>query len=191
MMSVIRRFIRYYRPYRKTLFFDLFCASAASGVDLIIPLLINYLLKKVFPLLNAQTIFQEIIRVAVLMLVLYTIRLFAQYYISSWGHIMGARMEADMRRELFNHFEKLSFSYYDRNNTGHMMSRMIADLFDLTDQTDRLFYHTGEYQSAGHRTVIAGDTVNAGFLHLLQPQDAPHIHGESKKNCRYQRRYSG
>jgi ATP-binding cassette subfamily B protein len=133
MMSVIRRFIRYYRPYRKTLFFDLFCASAASGVDLIIPLLINYLLKKVFPLLNAQTIFQEIIRVAVLMLVLYTIRLFAQYYISSWGHIMGARMEADMRRELFNHFEKLSFSYYDRNNTGHMMSRMIADLFDISE----------------------------------------------------------
>ena len=133
MMSVIRRFIRYYRPYRKTLFFDLFCDSAASGVDLIIPLLINYLLKKVFPLLNAQTIFQEIIRVAVLMLVLYTIRLFAQYYISSWGHIMGARMEADMRRELFNHFEKLSFSYYDRNNTGHMMSRMIADLFDISE----------------------------------------------------------
>ena len=67
------------------------------------------------------------------MLVLYTIRLFAQYYISSWGHIMGARMEADMRRELFNHFEKLSFSYYDRNNTGHMMSRMIADLFDISE----------------------------------------------------------
>ncbi len=132
-MSVIRRFVRYYRPYRRTLFFDLFCASTASGVDLVIPLLINHLLKVVFPLLNPQTIYQDVLRVGALMLALYIVRFFAQYYVASWGHIMGARMEADMRQDLFQHFEKLSFSFYDKHNTGHMMSRMIADLFDISE----------------------------------------------------------
>lgn len=132
-MSVISRFIQYYRPYRKTLFYDLSCATSLSGVDLVIPLLINHLLKTVFPQVDPAVVFRQVLQVAAVLLVLYIIRMLAQYYTTSWGHIMGARMETDMRSQLFNHFEKLSFSYYDKNNTGHMMSRMIADLFDIAE----------------------------------------------------------
>ena len=67
------------------------------------------------------------------LLVLYVMKYFCQYFITSWGHIMGARMEADMRRDLFNHFQKLSFSYYDKNNTGEMMSKLVVDLFDISE----------------------------------------------------------
>ncbi|MDD4844308.1 MAG: ABC transporter ATP-binding protein, partial [Anaerotignum sp.] len=67
------------------------------------------------------------------LLVMYGFRYFAQYFITSWGHIMGARMESDMRRDLFSHLQKLSFSYYDKNNTGDMMSRIVSDLFDISE----------------------------------------------------------
>ena len=132
-MSVIRRFITYYKPYRRTLFFDMLCAVTSSGVDLTIPMLLNYLLKTVFPLSDPDYVFNRVLMVGGGLLILYLIRMFAQYYITSWGHIMGAKMETDMRSQLFAHFEKLSFSYYDKNNTGHMMSRMVADLFDITE----------------------------------------------------------
>lgn len=132
-MSVVRRFIAYYRPYRRTLLFDMLCAVAASGIDLTIPLLLNYLLKQVFPLSDQDRVFRQVLLVGAALLGLYLIRMLAQYYITSWGHIMGAKMETDMRSQLFTHFEKLSFSYYDKNNTGHMMSRMIADLFDIAE----------------------------------------------------------
>jgi ATP-binding cassette subfamily B protein len=132
-MSVIRRFITYYHPYRKTLFNDMLCAVTASGVDLTIPMLLNYLLKTVFPQSDPDLVFNRVLLVGAGLLGLYAIRMFAQYYVTSWGHIMGARMETDMRSQLFAHFEKLSFNYYDKNNTGHMMSRMIADLFDIAE----------------------------------------------------------
>ncbi|NLO36352.1 MAG: ABC transporter ATP-binding protein [Clostridiaceae bacterium] len=132
-MSVIRRFLTYYHPYRRTLLYDLLCAVTASGVDLTIPMLLNYLLKQVFPQQNPDYVFDRVLLVGAGLLVLYAIRMFAQYYVTSWGHIMGAKMETDMRSQLFSHFEKLSFSYYDKNNTGHMMSRMVADLFDIAE----------------------------------------------------------
>jgi ATP-binding cassette subfamily B protein len=132
-MSVIRRFLAYYRPYRRTLLYDLLCAVTASGVDLTIPMLLNFLLKQVFPQSNPDYVFNRVLLVGAGLLALYAIRMFAQYYVTSWGHIMGAKMETDMRSQLFSHFEKLSFSYYDKNNTGHMMSRMVADLFDIAE----------------------------------------------------------
>lgn len=132
-MSVIRRFLTYYRPYRRTLLYDLLCAVTASGVDLTIPMLLNFLLKQVFPQTNPDYVFNRVLWVGAGLLALYAIRMFAQYYVTSWGHIMGAKMETDMRSQLFSHFEKLSFSYYDKNNTGHMMSRMVADLFDIAE----------------------------------------------------------
>ncbi len=132
-MSVVRRFISYYRPYRRTLLYDMSCSVSAAGIDLVIPLLVNYLLKTVFPLADPDYVFSRVLLVGLALLILYAIRMFAQYYVTSWGHIMGAKMETDMRSQLFSHFERLSFSYYDKNNTGHMMSRMVADLFDITE----------------------------------------------------------
>ena len=64
---------------------------------------------------------------------MYILRYFCQYYITTWGHVMGARMESDMRQDLFDHYQRLSFSYYDRNNTGVMMAKLISDLFDISE----------------------------------------------------------
>ncbi len=82
---------------------------------------------------SAPEIRQSLGLVAVGMIVMYTIRYGCQYYITTWGHIMGARMESDMRQDLFDHYQRLSFSYYDRNNTGEMMSKLVSDLFDISE----------------------------------------------------------
>lgn len=132
-MQTLRRFIRYYKPYKFMLLFDLFCATVVSGVDLTIPLIINQLLRGVFLMEDKSAMFSIVLWISLIFLALYLIRMLAQYYVTSWGHIMGAKMESDMRRDLFEHLEKLSFSYYDKNNTGKMMSRIISDLFDIAE----------------------------------------------------------
>lgn len=132
-MKLFKRFIWYYKPYLGVFFMDMFCAAAVSGVDLVIPAVINHLVKEVFFIGDADAMFRTVVLIAGGLLALYLIRTFAQYYITCQGHIMGARMETDMRRDLFSHFEKLSFSYYDKNNTGHLMSRIVSDLFDISE----------------------------------------------------------
>lgn len=112
---------------------DLLCASTVSAVDLTIPLLINYVIYTVLVQTDMQRMTMLLLQISLGLLALYLVRMFAQYYVTSWGHIMGARMETDMRDELFSHYEKLSFSYYDKNPTGKMMSRLIADLFDISE----------------------------------------------------------
>ena len=132
-MKIFRRFIQYYKPYRSAFFIDMFCATLVSVVDLSVPLIINYLVRDVYPMPDTAMLTRLAVRTLAMMAALYLIRFFAQYYITSWGHIMGARMEGDMRSDLFSHMEKLSFSYYDKNNTGKMMSRIVSDLFDISE----------------------------------------------------------
>lgn len=109
------------------------CATLVSGVDLTVPLLINYLIRTVYQIPDSAVLTKRALLILGLMTTLYIIRYFAQYYVTCWGHIMGARMESDMRSELFSHMEKLSFSYYDKTNTGQLMSRIISDLFDISE----------------------------------------------------------
>lgn len=131
-MTLFKKFISYYRPYRFLFFMDLFCALVVSLIDLSFPLILNILNRGLF-LEKAAHIFRIIGFVGLALLGMYAVRFFAQYFITSWGHIMGARMESDMRRDLFSHLQKLSFSYYDKNNTGDMMSRIVSDLFDISE----------------------------------------------------------
>jgi len=131
-MRTLNKFIEYYKPYRFLFYTDMLCAVIVSVVDLSFPQILNYLSKNLFTL-DKQTILQAIGYVGLILLVLYIIKYFCQYFITSWGHIMGARMEADMRKDLFNHFQRLSFSYYDKSNTGEMMSRLVGDLFDISE----------------------------------------------------------
>ncbi|HHW30260.1 MAG TPA: ABC transporter ATP-binding protein [Clostridiaceae bacterium] len=131
-MEKLKRFLLYYRPYKGMFFMDMFCALILSGIDLLFPSLVKYLMDEVY-----SKHFTDLLEIMFLssagLLILYIIRYFCQYYITSWGHIMGARMEADMRRDLFNHLQKLSFSFYDNANTGKLMSRITNDLFDITE----------------------------------------------------------
>lgn len=131
-MSIFKRFRQYYKPYSSIFYTDLLCAFIVSAIDLAFPQILNYLSNNLFTG-DPAIILRSIAYVGIALLAMYIIRYFCQYFITSWGHIMGARMEADMRRDLFHHFQKLSFSYYDRNKTGEMMSRLVADLFDISE----------------------------------------------------------
>lgn len=131
-MSIFKRFRQYYKPYRLLFYTDMFCAVLVSMVDLSFPQILNYLSKNLFTQ-DKETILQAISYVGLALLALYILKYFCQYFITSWGHIMGAKMEADMRKDLFNHFQRLSFSYYDKNNTGEMMSKLVGDLFDISE----------------------------------------------------------
>ncbi len=131
-MNIFRKFKHYYKPYRFLFYTDMFCALIVSLIDLSFPQILNYLNTHVF-IQSRESILKLIFYVGAGLLVLYVMKYFCQYFITSWGHIMGARMEADMRRDLFNHFQKLSFSYYDKNNTGEMMSKLVVDLFDISE----------------------------------------------------------
>lgn len=131
-MRLFKKFFKYYKPYLFLFYMDLFCALIVSAIDLSFPLILNILNRGVF-LGDGENIIKIIGYVGVLLLVMYVVRYFAQYFITSWGHIMGARMESDMRQDLFSHLQKLSFSYYDKNNTGDMMSRIVSDLFDISE----------------------------------------------------------
>lgn len=131
-MSMFRKFIRYYEPYRGIFWFDMFCALVVSAVDVAFPQILNWLTKGLFTE-TARNILQALPWVALGLLAMELIRVGCQYYITSWGHIMGARMESNMRQDLFDHLQCLSFSYYDKNNTGEMMSKLVSDLFDISE----------------------------------------------------------
>jgi len=131
-MSIFKKFIRYYKPYQRLFYADLCCAVVVSVIDLAFPQLLKLFTKGEF-IASPQDYMNVIAGLGVGMLVMYMIRYGCQYYITSWGHVMGAYMESDMRQDLFDHYQRLSFSYYDKNNTGEMMSKLVADLFDISE----------------------------------------------------------
>lgn len=131
-MNTLKSFISYYKPYKKMFFMDMFCALTLSAIDLAFPIIVKNLLDNVGSL-ESHVIVKYVLVLGAFMLSMYVARFFCQYYIASSGHIMGARMEADMRKDIFGHLQKLSFSYYDENNTGKLMSRVVTDLFDISE----------------------------------------------------------
>jgi ATP-binding cassette subfamily B protein len=131
-MHTFKRFVGYYKPYKSMFFMDMFCALILSVIDLVFPIIIRYLSNDVYTQRNHKML-QIVLLTGLFLFALYVLRYFCQYYITSWGHIMGAKMETDMRREIFSHLQKLSFSYYDNTNTGKLMSRITTDLFDISE----------------------------------------------------------
>ena len=131
-MNTFQKFIQYYKPYKKVFIFDLICAAFISLVDLAYPQILRSLTKTLF-LKDASTILKTLPVIGGILFICYVFQDFCKYYVSCQGHIMGAQMERDMRRKLFDHYENLSFSYYDQHNTGQMMSRLVSDLFDISE----------------------------------------------------------
>ena len=131
-MHVFKKFVKYYKPYQSVFWMDMFCALLVSAVDLAFPQILNWATKDLFAH-GAQAIYRILPWMAIGLLVMYFLRFLGRYYITYQGHVMGARMESDMRQDLFDHFQRLSFSYYDRNNTGEMMSKLVSDLFDISE----------------------------------------------------------
>ena len=130
--AVFRKFVSYYRPYKFLFFFDLVCAVALACIDLAFPQFLNFFTKDFF-LRPASEVLGALGWILALFVLLYLVRTGCQFFITSWGHTMGAYMEADMRADLFAQYQRLSFSYYDRHNTGVMMSKLLTDLFDISE----------------------------------------------------------
>ena len=157
-MHTLRKFISYYAPYKTVFFIDLICAAFISLVDLAYPQILRTMTNTLFTK-DSAAILSALPLLAAGLLIMYVIQSLCKYYVSYQGHMMGAHMERDMRQQLFDHYEKLSFSYYSRNNSGQMMSKLVSDLFDIAE-----FAHHGPENLFISVVKIAGSFV---FLFLI------------------------
>ena len=131
-MNTIKKFIHYYGPYKAVFFIDLICAAVISLVDLAYPQILRTMTKTLFTQ-DKDMILHVLPVIAASLFVMYIVQSLCKYYVTYQGHMMGAKMERDMRRELFDHYQELSFSYYSRNNSGQIMSKLVSDLFDISE----------------------------------------------------------
>lgn len=132
MESQLKKMIRYYKPYKGLFFSDLFFATLGAGVTLVIPLLVRYITGRavILPLAEATNM---IIKIGIIMVVMVVVEALCNSYITYYGHMMGAHIEYDMRNEIFGHYQKLSFAFYDNQKVGHLLSRITSDLFDISE----------------------------------------------------------
>ena len=157
-MHTLKRFINYYAPYKSVFFIDLICAAFISVADLAYPQILRTMTKTLFTK-DSSIILRALPLIAAGLLAMYIIQSPCKYYVSYQGHMMGAHMERDMRQQLFDHYEKLSFSYYSKNNSGQMMSKLVSDLFDIAE-----FAHHGPENLFISIVKIIGSFV---FLFLI------------------------
>ncbi|AFS77706.1 ABC transporter ATP-binding protein [Gottschalkia acidurici 9a] len=127
--QMIKKFISYYKPHSKLFILDMFCALMIAVIDLIFPMFTRKVVNEIIPQGQLRTLYI----LGGVMLVLIIVRTICNYVVDRWGHIVGVRMEYDMRNDLFSHMQKLSFSYFDNNKTGNIMSRIVNDLRDITE----------------------------------------------------------
>ncbi len=132
MKENIKKMIGYYRPYRKIFWADMFFAVISAGVALMIPLVVRYVTSTLI-YQEPRAILQKIGMIGGFLFVLLALDCFSRFFIGNYGHVMGAKMEYDMRREIFGHMQKLSFAFYDDAKVGQLMSRITSDLFDITE----------------------------------------------------------
>ena len=126
---MIKRFAKYYRPHIKMFIADLVCALALSAINLVYPMITRRMIKEFIP----DGAVGLLVTFAAILLALYVMKLFLNYFVSYWGHVVGVRMQADMRAEMFDHLQRLPVSFFDDNKTGAMMSRLLNDLFEVSE----------------------------------------------------------
>ena len=162
LRDLLRRFLPYYKKYKWIMVIDLICASLTTVCDLVFPMIIRHITNTAVEDISALTV-SLIIRMAGLYLALRLLDAAANFYMQDIGHVMGARMEADMRRDMFAHFQKLSVSFYSNNKIGQLMSRITSDLFDITE-----FAHHGpeEVFIAGLKLILSFAVLSAASLRL-------------------------
>ena len=148
--------ISYYKPYLGTFFLDMFFAIIASAISLVIPLVVRDITTDI-PNMTPEAGMNKILLLGGLLIVLVIVQFFANYFISYIGHVMGAKMEYDMRAEIFSHYQKLSFSFFDDQKVGQLMSRITNDLFEITE----LLHHGPE------NIIISGIKIIGAFIILL------------------------
>ena len=155
MLTNLRKLISYYKPYMGTFLLDMFFAVIASAISLIIPLVVRYITSDVIYM--EQGAKERIINLGIVLVILVVIQFFANYYITNIGHVMGAKMEYNMRAEIFAHYQKLSFSFFDDQKVGQLMSRITNDLFEISE----LLHHGPE------NIVISFIKIIGAFIILM------------------------
>ena len=153
--TMLKRFLAYYGPERGLLIADTLCALAIAGIDLAFPSILRSLTDGLFAQ-GSRAIVASLWMVAVGLVVMYAVRCACRYFVSAQGHIMGARMESRMREDLFDQYERFSFAYFDRVNSGDMMSRVVNDLFDICEAA----HHVPEW------IIICGVEIVGAFVIL-------------------------
>lgn len=151
---LLRIFISYYGPHSKLFFLDLFCALGIAIVDLLFPMVSRFALQDLLP----QGMYRQFTLLIFGLVAAYVVRSVLMYIVTYWGHLMGVRMEADMRRDLFTHISHMSYRFYDNNRTGSLLSRIVSDLFDIVE----LAHHGPE------DLFIAGITLVGSFILMLR-----------------------
>lgn len=151
--SALSLFASYYKPHIKLFVLDLSCALLIAVVGLLFPLATRFALSELLPAAR----FTEFGILMILLALSFVIQSMLQYVVTYWGHLLGVRLEADLREELFTHIETLSFSFFDHNRTGHLMSRVTNDLFEISE----LAHHGPE------DLFIAGVTLTGSFIAML------------------------
>ena len=132
MDNKLKRLAAYYKPYMGLFWSDMFFAMLGAAVTLIIPLLVRYITGTVVELPIEEST-KIIIKIGIIMIAMVALECFCNFYIAYFGHVMGAKIEHDMRNEIFGHYQKLSFAFYDNQKVGHLLSRITSDLFDITE----------------------------------------------------------
>jgi len=132
MRTNLKKMFSYYKPYMGIFMADMFFALMSAGVALTIPLIVRYITKSLI-YQPSEVIIHQIIIISIIFFALLALDMFSRFFIGNYGHVMGAKMEYDMRKEIFSHMQKLSFSFYDDAKVGQLMSRITSDLFDITE----------------------------------------------------------
>ena len=127
--KMLKRFIAYYKPHKKIFFLDMLAALAVAMIGIVYPIITRKMLNELIPDRN----YRMIVFFGLMLLGLYLIRMLLNYFIQCYGHVMGVRMQAEMRRDMFRHLQKLPFEFYDGHETGKIMTRMTSDLFEVSE----------------------------------------------------------
>ena len=158
MKRNIRRMIGYYKPYMRTFLTDMFLAFVDSIIALIIPLAVRYITSNIIDIKSEGSV-NRIIFIGIILIGLVLIQFGARFYITNIGHVMGAKMEYDMRSEIFEHYQKLSFSFFDEQKVGQLMSRITSDLFDISE----LLHHGPENLAISFVRIIGAFVILSGI----------------------------
>lgn len=150
---MLKKFISYYKPHKKMLFLDMLASLLISLLGMVYPIVTNKMLNHYFPEKN----YRFIIISGITVLLLYVLRMFLQYFVQYYGHIIGVKMQSQMRRDLFSHLQKLPYSFYDNNETGQIMTRITSDLFEVCE----LAHHGPE------NLLISSVMIILSFIYLL------------------------
>ncbi|MCR5286584.1 MAG: ABC transporter ATP-binding protein/permease [Saccharofermentans sp.] len=157
----LKKLVSYYKPYMGTFLLDMFFAVVASAIALAVPLIVRYITSEVIYLETGAK--ERIIHLGLILVGLVVIQFFSNYYITNVGHVMGAKMEYNMRAEIFSHLQKLSFSFYDDQKTGQLMSRITNDLFEITE----LLHHGPENIVISFIKIIGAFIILMGISRYL------------------------